>query len=84
MGQRSTAGGRAEEREQEAFLWSAVPDYRREFERVIIDPPSAAVAWRMTGTLGDDPVDVAGSTVFEFDDSARINRFWLYFNEPIA
>jgi hypothetical protein len=77
-------GGREQEREQEAFLWSAVPDYHREFEKIIIDPPSAAVSWRITGHLGEDTLDLAGSTIFEFDDDARIERFWLYYNDPLT
>ena len=75
-------GGREQERESEAFLWTAIPDYHREFDRLLIDPPHAAVAWRVTGHMGDDPIDLAGSTIFEFDESDRISRFWLHFNEP--
>jgi hypothetical protein len=77
-------GGREQEREQEAFLWAAIPDYHREFEKIIIDPPGAAVSWRITGHLGEDTLDLAGSTIFEFDDDARIERFWLYYNDPLA
>ena len=75
-------GGREQEREQEAFLWSAIPDYHRAFDRIIIDPPRAAVAWRMTGHLAEEPIDLSGSTIFEFDESARISEFWLYYNDP--
>lgn len=77
-------GGREQEREQEAFLWSAIPDYHREFDRIIIDPPGAAVSWRLTGHLGEERIDLAGSTIFEFDESARIKQFWLYYNDPQA
>jgi hypothetical protein len=75
-------GGREQEREQEAFLWSAIPDYHRAFDKVIIDPPRAAVAWRMTGHLGEESIDLTGSTIFEFDESARITQFWMYYNDP--
>jgi hypothetical protein len=44
---------REQEREQEAFLWSAIPDYQRAFDRIIIDPPRAAVV------LEDGRVDAA-------------------------
>jgi hypothetical protein len=77
-------GGREQEREQEAFLWAAIPDYHREFEKIIIDPPGAAIAWRITGHLGEDTLDLAGSTIFEFDDDARIERFWLHYNDPLS
>lgn len=75
-------GGREQEREQEAFLWSAIPDYNRAFDSIIIDPPRAAVAWRMTGHLGEESIDLTGSTIFEFDESARITEFWMYYNDP--
>lgn len=77
-------GGREQEREQEAFLWSAIEDYHREFDRIVIDPPRAAISWRLTGRLGDDAIDLAGSTIFEFDESARIRQFWMYFNDPLG
>jgi hypothetical protein len=77
-------GGREQEREQEAFLWSAIPDYHREFDRIIVDPPGAAVCWRLTGHLGEEMIDLAGSTIFEFDESAQIKRFWMYYNDPQA
>jgi hypothetical protein len=77
-------GGREQEREQEAFLWTAIPDYHRDFEKIIIDPPGAAISWRITGHLGDDALDLAGSTIFEFDEDARIERFWLYYNDPLT
>lgn len=76
-------GGREQEREQEAFVYSAIEDYHREFERVVIDPPRAAISWRLTGRLGDDAIDLAGSTIFDFDEAARIKQFWLYFNDPL-
>jgi hypothetical protein len=77
-------GGRAEEREQEAFLWSAIDGYHREFHKVLIEPPCAAISWRMTGRLGEDAVDLTGSTVFEFDETARMTKFWMYYNDPLG
>ncbi len=77
-------GGREQEREQEAFLWSAIPGYHREFDRIIIDPHGAAVSWRLTGHFGEERIDLAGSTIFEFDETARIKQFWLYYNDPQA
>lgn len=77
-------GGREQEREQEAFLWAAIPDYHRDFEKIIIDPPRAAISWRISGHLGEDSLDLAGSTIFEFDEDARIERFWMYYNDPLT
>lgn len=77
-------GGREQEREQEAFLWAAIPDYHRDFEKIIIDPPRAAISWRISGHLGEDTLDLAGSTIFEFDEDARIGRFWMYYNDPLT
>lgn len=77
-------GGREQEREQEAFLWSAIEGYRRVFDRVVIDPPGAAISWRLTGRLGEDEIDLTGSSIFEFDESGRILQFWMYFNDPLG
>lgn len=77
-------GGREQERVQEAFLWAAIPDYHREFEKIVIDPPRAAISWRISGHLGEDALDLAGSTIFEFDEDARIERFWMYYNDPLT
>lgn len=44
-------------------MWSAIPDYHREFDKIIIDPPGAAVSWRLTGHLGEEMIDLAGSTI---------------------
>lgn len=76
-------GGRDQEREQEAFLWTAIPDYHRDFEKIIIDPPGAAISWRITGHLGEDAFELVGSTIFEFE-GARMRRFRMYFNDPLA
>lgn len=80
----ASRGGREQEREQESFLWSAIPDYHRTFDKIIIDPPEAAVSWRITGHLGDDAFELAGSTIFEFDEDARIERFWMHYNDPLT
>ena len=77
-------GGREEEREQEAFLWSTIGGYHREFDKVVIDPPMAAISWIVTGRIGEDALELMGSTIFEFDESVRIRRFWMYYNVPLA
>jgi len=73
-------GGRAQERESELRFYAAIPDYHRDLEVRIIDPPRAAIAWRIRGSLNQQALNVPGSTIFEFDNDSRIRRFWLYFN----
>jgi hypothetical protein len=79
-------GDRAAERDQEAALFATFPDYHRRFDRVVIDPPAAAVSWVPTGSNSELGVEyeVHGSTVFEFTDDALIQQFWLYFHDPTA
>lgn len=77
-------GGRDAERQFEAFLWTTFPNYHREFEAVLIDPPRAAVQWRMTGSSADMEVDLSGATLLRFDEDSRIKEFSLYFHDPLA
>jgi len=77
-------GGREAEREFEAFLWGTFPNYHREFEAVLIDPPRASIQWRLTGSSEAMEVDVSGVTVAHFDDDSKIEEFWLYFHDPFA
>lgn len=84
MGNGVARGGREEEREQEAFLWSTIDDYHREFDKMVIDPPEAAISWLVTGRIGEDTFELAGSTIFEFDGAGRIRRFWMYYNDPLG
>jgi hypothetical protein len=73
MGERRAPGGRIEEREQEAFLFSTFADYKRVFERIVIDPPATAVQWRITGSSEalDMRLDVSGVSIIEFDSDSR-------------
>jgi hypothetical protein len=80
----ATRGGRDAERQFEAFLWTTFPNYHREFETVLIDPPRASVQWRMTGSSEDMEVDLSGATFLTFDDDGKIEEFWLYFHDPLA
>lgn len=82
----SPRGGRAEERDQELALWSAFPDYQRVFDRVVIDGSTAAVQWRMTGSSEDLGIelDLTGASIFEFDEHGLIDRFWMFFHDPLA
>ena len=70
---------RAAERAVEEMLFAAVPDYHRVFQRTVIDPPFAAVGWRITGasSVNGSQIDAVGSSWFEVDDG-KIVRYWLY------
>jgi len=72
--------------DREATPFGTFLDYRRRFERVVIDPPAAAVSWVLTGSNADLGVEyqVHGSTIFEFAEDARIRRHWLHFHDPLA
>jgi hypothetical protein len=86
----ASRGGRDAEREAEEFVFSALSDYHRSLDHVVIDPPHAAITWTMTGTVADGPLTVgtqfglSGATVFRFDDEGRIEEFWLFFHDPLA
>jgi hypothetical protein len=83
-------GGRNAEREAEAFVYSMLPDYHRDLNHVLIDPPHAAMTWRMTGTVADGPLpagtqfELSGASVFRVDDEGRIEESWLFFHDPLA
>jgi len=74
---------REAERMIERLLFTDLPDYHRVIERMIIDPPCAAVAWRISGTslsLGRT-VDVVGCSQFQFDHDGQIVRYWIYVDQ---
>ena len=74
---------REAERAIERLLFADLPDYQRSIERVIIDPPFAAIAWRICGTsrsLGRK-VEIVGSSQFEVDDDGRVARYWIYVDQ---
>lgn len=71
---------RAAERRSESLIFGLLADYRRDFDRLIIEPPHAALNWTIYGTVNDRPLELSGSSTFEFDDSGRIWRYWLYFD----
>jgi steroid delta-isomerase-like uncharacterized protein len=79
---------RADERESERALFTAVPDYHRTFDNIVIEPPFAAVRWTFTGThshtyLGlpatGRTVSNTGMSLFEFE-AGRVRRSWIYFD----
>ena len=69
---------REAERETERMLFGMMADYHREFDRVIIEPPFASVAWTITATVNDTPISAPGCSNFEVDESGRIRRYWVY------
>jgi len=74
---------REAERMIERLLFADLPDYHRSIERMIIDPPFASIAWRLSGTsraLGR-AVAVMGCSQFQFDDDGRIARYWIYVDQ---
>lgn len=71
---------RAGEREVEKKAFGALVDYNREIERVIIDPPFAAIGWTIRGTFDGQAVCAPGSSQFEFRDDGLIRRYWMNFN----
>jgi hypothetical protein len=79
-------GGRDAERQFEAFLWTSFPNYHREFEAVLVDPPRASVQWRMTGSSEalEMEMDLSGATFLNFDQDSKIKEFWLYYHDPLA
>jgi hypothetical protein len=78
--------GREKSREEEAWLFSTFPDYHRNFDHVVIDPPYAAVAWFMTGTNVEsgEHLGLPGATFFRFDDEGRVAETWMFLNDPTA
>jgi predicted ester cyclase len=74
---------REAERTIERLLFTDLPDYHRSIERLIIDPPFAAIAWKMSGTSRslDRPVEVSGCSQFQFDDDGQIARYWIYVDQ---
>lgn len=79
-------GGRDADREEEAVLFAILPDYHRDFDHVLIDPPHAAVAWLITATNTDSGADVSlpGASFFRFDDQSRIEACWMFLHDPTS
>jgi hypothetical protein len=52
-------------RKAERVLYEALTDYHRTFDRVIIDPPFASVAWTIIGTIQSAHIEVQGCSNVE-------------------
>ncbi|MCW5889265.1 MAG: nuclear transport factor 2 family protein [bacterium] len=74
---------REAERAVERWLFAELPDYHRSIERSVIEPPRAAIGWRIRGTsrsLGRR-LEIVGASHFELDDEGRIARYWVYVDQ---
>ena len=71
---------RETEREVERKAFGALTDYHRTIERTIIDPPFACIGWTIRGTFEGNEVSAPGSSIFEFNDEGRVQRYWMHFN----
>lgn len=69
---------RETERQGERMLFSMVPDYHRNIEQVIIDPPFAAFTWRVRGTSRGKAIDVQGCSVCEINTEGKLRRGSVY------
>jgi hypothetical protein len=77
-------GDRSTERQFEAVLFASFPNYHRDFEALLVDPPRASVQWRMTGSSEEMDVELSGATIFDFDENSKIKESWLYYHDPFA
>jgi hypothetical protein len=71
---------RAAEREGERIGFGALPDYHRDFDHMVIDPPFACITWKIRGTSQGAPVVAPGSSQFEFGEDGLVRRYWMYTN----
>ncbi|MDZ4372582.1 MAG: nuclear transport factor 2 family protein [Phenylobacterium sp.] len=69
---------RAAERKGEFGVFTALPDYHRVIEHMVIDPPKASIGWTIRGTLQGREISAPGSSIFEFDDDGLVRRYWMY------
>ena len=71
---------REAERKFERILLTDIPDYHREIDRTIIDPPYAAFSWRVTGTSKSTgkKVNVLGTSHGEFSEDGKLSKYWVY------
>lgn len=69
---------RATERKGEYGIFTALPDYHRVLDHMVIEPPKASIGWTITGTLQGRKITAPGSSIFEFNDDGLVSRYWLY------
>ena len=66
--------GREEYRTRLPGFLAAMPGLRYDVERMVVDGGTVAVAYRLTATIDDRPVDVRGSMWFDVDSDGAIVR----------
>jgi oligopeptide/dipeptide ABC transporter ATP-binding protein len=65
--------------QSEISLYSAIPDYHRIIEHIVIDPPYAAFDWTITGTVFGEPTEMKGCSIVEFNSEGKEQRAWVYY-----
>lgn len=69
---------RAAEKAMELVGFGALPDYHRDFDILLIDPPYGAIRWTIRGSANGQPVEAPGASFFEFDDDGKVKRYWMH------
>ena len=69
---------RETERQGERMLFSMIPDYHRDIEQVIIDPPFVAFTWRIRRTARGKAIDAQGCSVDEISTEGKLRRGSVY------
>jgi hypothetical protein len=67
---------RSLEREFERELFGSLDDYHRDIERVLIDPPFASLAWRLTSAKRH--LEILGCSIWEINETGLMARYWIY------
>ncbi len=69
---------RQAEREAEHIGFARCPDYHRDFDRMLVEPPFATIGWTIRGTIDGRKFATPGCSIFEFGDDGLVHRYWLY------
>ena len=69
---------RQSERDAERKLFTSCPDYHRDFDHMIIEPPQATIGWTIRGTFNGRKIVAPGCSIFEFGSDGLVSRYWLY------
>jgi hypothetical protein len=69
---------RQAERAAELAGFARCPDYHREFDRMIVEPPRATIGWTIRGTIDGRAIVAPGCSIFEFGEDGLVSRYWLY------
>jgi predicted ester cyclase len=69
---------READRQGERVLFEMMPDYHRDFQRIIIDPPFVAFDWKIRGTMSGKVVEIIGCSIWEINAQGKVRRSWFY------